>query len=74
MTETSPATLLTPIDMPSSKHGSCGLLLPNTNARVMDLEKEVALGPNRTGELQFKGPQVTFKKIRFIFSSSFDKI
>lgn len=58
MTESSPVALLTPIDMPASKHGSCGILIPNTNARIMDLEKEVPLGPNHAGELQIKGPQV----------------
>ena len=58
MTESSPVTLLTPVDMPASKHGSCGILIPNTKARIMDIDKEIFLGPNEPGELQIKGPQV----------------
>lgn len=38
--------------------GSCGILLPNTEAKIRDLETGESLGPNETGELLIRGPQV----------------
>jgi len=56
MTELSPLVTLTIVDL--YKPGSCGVLLPNTEAKVLDLETGNAVGPNQTGEVCFKGPQV----------------
>lgn len=59
MTETSPATIYTPKAMPLSKTGSCGQLLPSTEARLIDLfsGKDIET-PETPGELLVKGPQV----------------
>ena len=38
--------------------GSCGVLMPNTKAKILDLDTGKALGPNQAGEICFKGPQV----------------
>ena len=57
LTECSPATHVNPPGAPRS--GSIGLLLPGTEARIVDLDKgttEVALGEE--GELTIRGPQV----------------
>jgi acyl-CoA synthetase (AMP-forming)/AMP-acid ligase II/acyl-CoA reductase-like NAD-dependent aldehyde dehydrogenase len=37
---------------------SCGLLLPNTEVRVADLESGAALGPGEEGEIWVRGPQL----------------
>ena len=56
MTELSPLALVTPENI--AKIGSCGVLIPNTEGKIVDLESGEALGPNQTGELCVKGPQV----------------
>jgi long-chain acyl-CoA synthetase len=61
LTEASPVTHCTPVDrsMKTVKVGSIGLPLPDTEARIIDLEsgkKILAIG--ETGELVVKGPQV----------------
>ena len=56
MTETSPSVCQTHDE--SFKPGSCGFLLPNTEAKIVDLKGGKALGPNKTGELCVRGPQV----------------
>ncbi|XP_077991035.1 uncharacterized protein LOC144445370 [Glandiceps talaboti] len=38
--------------------GSCGLLLPDTEAKVIDLETGEILGAGEDGELCFRGPQI----------------
>ena len=38
--------------------GSCGILIPNTLAKVVDVVTRESLGPGKTGELCLKGPQV----------------
>ncbi|XP_058803049.1 uncharacterized protein LOC131670980 [Phymastichus coffea] len=59
MTETSPSLMITPYTMPQSKRGSCGQLLPSTQARVIDLEDGQDVGvPHKSGELLVKGPQL----------------
>ena len=58
MTETSPVTHFTPFDRAMYKPGSCGLLVPNTECRVVDIETGRELGPNERGELYIRGPQV----------------
>ena len=56
MTETSPVVTLAHKD--NYKIGSCGVLVPNTKAKIVDLDTGMALGPNERGELCVKGPQV----------------
>lgn len=58
MTESSPATLLIPVKPDKSKAGSTGQLLPNMEARIVSIADGTAQGANKTGELQFRGPQV----------------
>ena len=56
MTELSPLAIVTPENI--AKIGSCGVLLPNTKGKIVDLETGDALGPHEKGELCIKGPQV----------------
>ena len=61
LTEASPVTHCNPVDrtMKSVKVGSIGLPLPDTDARIVDVETgEKTLGAGKTGELAVKGPQV----------------
>lgn len=58
MTEAAPVTLLTPLKTNLSKAGSTGQLLPNTEARIVSTTDGSVLSANKTGELQFRGPQV----------------
>lgn len=55
MTETSPITHIQPGE--NAVLGSCGCVLPNTIAKVVDLETGVALGEGQQGELCVSGPQ-----------------
>lgn len=58
LTETSPVTHANPLGG-VRKPGSIGIPLPNTDARIVDIETgERTLGPNEDGELCIKGPQV----------------
>ena len=59
MTETSPVTLFTPREVPLSKVGSCGQIVPHTQAKVVDLTTGQSLGPHQSGELLIRGPQVS---------------
>lgn len=67
MTEAAPVTLLTPLKADPSKAGSTGQVLPNMEARIVSITDGTAQGANKTGELQFRGPQV-------LWSSSATKI
>jgi acyl-CoA synthetase (AMP-forming)/AMP-acid ligase II len=58
LTETSPVLTTHPPEQTKIRHGSVGLLLPNTDAKVVDVATGEALGRNQTGELCFRGPQV----------------
>jgi acyl-CoA synthetase (AMP-forming)/AMP-acid ligase II len=58
LTETSPVLTTHPPEQVKIRHGSVGLLLPNTEAQVVDPAGGEALGRNQTGELCFRGPQV----------------
>jgi long-chain acyl-CoA synthetase len=61
LTETSPVTHCSPVDssMRTVKVGSIGLPLPDTDARIVDLETgEKTLSVGEIGELAVKGPQV----------------
>jgi long-chain acyl-CoA synthetase len=57
LTETSPCATLDPIDSP--KHNSLGLPLPDTDVKIVDVERgEQELPPGEIGEIIIKGPQV----------------
>eukprot|EP00088_Acartia_fossae_P023689 TRINITY_DN24705_c0_g1_i1.p1 TRINITY_DN24705_c0_g1~~TRINITY_DN24705_c0_g1_i1.p1 ORF type:complete len:606 (-),score=154.85 TRINITY_DN24705_c0_g1_i1:309-2126(-) len=56
MTESSPITHVQPGENP--KLGACGGPVPNTIAKIVDIETREALGPNEDGELLVSGPQV----------------
>lgn len=58
MTESSPVTLMMPTITPSSKIGTCGLLYPGTEGKIVSLSTQEILGPHKSGELLVKGPQV----------------
>jgi long-chain acyl-CoA synthetase len=61
LTEASPVTHCNPVDktMRTVRLGSIGLPLPDTDARIVDVETgEKTLEPSETGELAVKGPQV----------------
>jgi 4-coumarate--CoA ligase len=56
LTETSPVTHTA---LPGqARSGSIGVLIPNTEARVVDPETQEDLGVDATGELWLRGPQV----------------
>jgi len=57
LTETSPVLTTTAKDEASIRHGSVGLLIPGTQAKVADPDSGATLGPNDVGELCFRGPQ-----------------
>lgn len=58
MTEASPVTHATPAN--GFVIGSCGVAVPNTLTKIIDIETGEPIGPNEgEGELCVKGPQVT---------------
>ena len=60
MTETSPAGTAVPRDMPDEKLGTIGVPLPGIDLKIVDVEDPTKdLGPNMTGEMVVKGPNVT---------------
>ena len=59
MTELSPVATMTPSS--DEVLGSCGVLLPNTEAKVVDVTTGEPLGPEQHGEICIKGPQVVLK-------------
>ncbi|MBI2215958.1 MAG: AMP-binding protein [Candidatus Rokubacteria bacterium] len=56
LTETSPLTHANPIAR--ARAGSIGLPLPDTDARIVDLDTGETVGPGASGELLIRGPQV----------------
>jgi long-chain acyl-CoA synthetase len=56
LTEASPLTHANPVGR--AKAGSIGVPLPDTDARVVDLDTGQAVGPGASGELVVGGPQV----------------
>jgi acyl-CoA synthetase (AMP-forming)/AMP-acid ligase II len=58
LTETSPVVSTTPVDPARRRGGSAGLLIPNTECKVMDPASEAELGPGERGEVWIRGPQV----------------
>lgn len=57
MTEMSPVTHLDSDDPTQIKLGAIGHLVPNTEAKIVDVATEAELGPNEEGELWVRGPQ-----------------
>jgi long-chain acyl-CoA synthetase len=59
MTEASPVTHCNPV-FGTRKNGSIGVPLPNTDAKIIDLDngEELPLGGDKEGELCVRGPQV----------------
>jgi acyl-CoA synthetase (AMP-forming)/AMP-acid ligase II len=58
MTEASPVTHATPDAPGAARPGSVGVLVPNTEARIVDVATGSVLGPGADGEVQVRGPQV----------------
>jgi len=60
MSETSPIGLIAPLN--DTIEGSCGMTVPNTQIKIVDVNTGEALGPNVRGEICLKGPQVSLNK------------
>ncbi len=58
MTESSPATHITPADPALARHGSIGVPVPNTECRLIDTATGAPVGRGGEGELCVRGPQV----------------
>src|SRR5213076_662114 len=58
LTEASPVTHANPDEPGKAKPGTVGLLLPNTQCRVVDATTGADLGLEEDGELLIRGPQV----------------
>lgn len=58
MTESSPVTLFMPILTPPSKIQTVGVLLPNTEAKIINLSTNEVMNSHQSGELLVRGPQV----------------
>ena len=71
MTELSPACHMIPPNTMNSKLGSCGVALPNTLTRIVDVESGKTLGRNERGEIWIKGPQVKTNYIYYYLLNIF---
>jgi acyl-CoA synthetase (AMP-forming)/AMP-acid ligase II len=58
MTETSPATHISPEDRALNKPGSVGHCVPNTECKIVDSTSGDVLGAGAEGEICVRGPQV----------------
>ncbi|MBI3682647.1 MAG: 4-coumarate--CoA ligase family protein [Acidobacteria bacterium] len=58
MTETSPPICGHPLDTGTVKHGSVGLICPNTEGKLVDLTTGQEVRPGEPGELWVRGPQI----------------
>ena len=58
LTETSPVISTTPIDPALRRGGSAGLLIPNTECKVIDPASGAELEAKQQGEIWVRGPQV----------------
>ena len=58
MTETSPVTHSSPVENDRVKLGSVGIVAPNTECKILDLETGESLGPRMEGEICVRGPQI----------------
>ncbi|MEV0219860.1 class I adenylate-forming enzyme family protein [Streptomyces sp. NPDC050704] len=56
LAETSPATHLSDLDRP--RPGSCGVLVPGTESRIVDVGNRATLPVGEWGEIQVRGPQL----------------
>jgi acyl-CoA synthetase (AMP-forming)/AMP-acid ligase II len=56
LTETSPVTHVNPRDR--NKPGTVGVLLPNTEGKIVDLDTGEELPPGERGEVCMRGPQI----------------
>lgn len=56
LTETSPGIMICPRN--NCKPGAVGVLLPNLEGKVVDVQTGEALGPNQDGEVCVRGPTV----------------
>ena len=56
MSELSPLGLLNPLTEP--RDGSCGLAIPNSEFKVVDVTNGDNLGPHKEGEICCRGPMV----------------
>ena len=57
LTETGPVTNTVPLDW-DPRSGSVGPLIPNTEAKIVDVDSGKELGPNERGEICVRGPQI----------------
>ena len=58
MTEASPVTHLSPTRNAPYKPGSIGMVVPNTEVRIVDVVTGEDLGTRQEGELLIRGPQI----------------
>ena len=58
LTETGPATHLTPVDATDAKSGAIGRPVPLTECRIVDPETGEDVGTGERGELWMRGPQI----------------
>ena len=58
MTEASPVTHLSPTKNAPVKPGSIGLVVPNTEVRLVAVDTATDVGERREGELWIRGPQI----------------
>ncbi|OGL14001.1 MAG: AMP-dependent synthetase [Candidatus Rokubacteria bacterium RIFCSPLOWO2_12_FULL_71_22] len=58
MTEASPVTHLSPTRNAPVKPGSIGMVVPNTEVKLVDVVTGAELGRNQEGELLIRGPQI----------------
>ena len=66
MTESSPVSHVQPTE--GKVLGSCGNPVPNTIAKIIDIDSGAALGTGQEGELCVAGPQVMKGYYRYTLS------
>ena len=59
LTETAPFATHLPVEYTLEKIGSAGIPMPYTDVRVVDTSSNQHVGPNTTGEIVVRGPNVT---------------
>jgi acyl-CoA synthetase (AMP-forming)/AMP-acid ligase II len=58
MTEASPLTHFTPLNLEKINRGTSGQPVPNTECKIVDVGTGEELGPDQEGEIWVRGPQV----------------